>query len=138
VYGSIGHVMHCFKCGHRFSSKEYAIAKCTLCGSTMRTGGQLWTGALYDKAFVKKMLQYEPDRQSKKVLDLALDEASEIPYYFRGDEISEKLRTNPHSIAKIIEKLQAVGFAASKTALNTGAFKTDARIDQILAALKNS
>jgi tRNA (guanine26-N2/guanine27-N2)-dimethyltransferase len=138
VYGSIGYVMHCFQCGHRFSAKEYAIAKCSLCGSTMRTGGQLWTGALYDKGFVKKMLEYEPDRQSKKVLDLAVEEASEIPYYFRGDEISERLRTNPHSIPKIIEKLRAVGFAASKTALNTGAFKTDARIDQILAALKNS
>lgn len=138
VYDSIGYVMHCFQCGHRFSAKEYSVVKCELCGSTMRTGGQLWTGALHDKAFVKKMLQYEPNRHSKKILDLALEEASEIPYYFRGDEISERLRTNPHSIPRIIEKLQAAGFAASKTALNTGAFKTDARIDQILAALRNS
>ncbi len=136
VYENIGYVMHCFQCGHRFSAKEYAIAKCELCGSTMRTGGQLWTGSLYDKGFVQKMLMYQPDRQSKKVLDLAAEEASEIPYYFRGDEISEKLRTNPHSISAIIEKLQSTGFLASKTALNTGAFKTDARIDQILAALK--
>ncbi|HXG07455.1 MAG TPA: tRNA (guanine(10)-N(2))-dimethyltransferase [Nitrososphaera sp.] len=138
VYASIGYVMHCFKCGHRFSAKEYTVAKCDLCGSMMRTGGQLWTGVLYDKGLVKRMLEYEPDKQSKKVLDLALEETSEIPYYFRGDEISGMLKTNPPSMATIVEKLQAVGFIASRSALNSGAFKTNARIDQILAALKNS
>lgn len=136
VYKSIGYTMHCFSCGHRFMAKEYASVKCELCGSAMRTGGQLWTAPFHDREFVKKMLGYDPDRQCKKVLDLAAEEASEIPYYFRADEISAKLRTNPHSVQKIIEKLQSAGFVASKASLNTGAFKTDARIDQILGVLK--
>jgi tRNA (guanine26-N2/guanine27-N2)-dimethyltransferase len=117
-------------------AKEYASVKCELCGSAMRTGGQLWTGPFHDREFVKKMLGYDPDRQCKKVLDAATEEANEIPYYFRADEISAKLRTNPHSVQKIIEKLQSAGFVASKASLNTGAFKTDARIDQILGVLK--
>jgi tRNA (guanine26-N2/guanine27-N2)-dimethyltransferase len=136
VYSTIGYVMHCFNCGHRFRAEEYANAKCELCGSAMRTGGQLWTGQFHDREFVKKMLGYDADRQCKKVLDLAAEEASEIPYYFRADEISAKLRTNPHSVQKIIEKLQSAGFVASKASLNTSAFKTDARIDQILDILK--
>lgn len=136
VYRSIGYVMHCFQCGHRFKAKEYSVAKCELCGSAMKIGGQLWTGSFHDKEFVKKMLGHEADKQCKKVLDAAAEEASEIPYYFRADEISSKLRTNPHSVQKIIEKLQSAGFVASKTALNTGAFKTDARIDRILDVLK--
>lgn len=136
VYRSIGYVMHCFKCGHRFKAEEYGNVKCELCGSAMRTGGQLWTGPFHDREFVKKMLGYEADRQCKKVLDAAAEEASGIPYYFRADEISAKLRTNPHSVQKIIEKLQSAGFVASKASLNTGAFKTDARIDQILDILK--
>jgi tRNA (guanine26-N2/guanine27-N2)-dimethyltransferase len=136
VYKSIGYTLHCFNCGHRFRAKEYAHVKCELCGSAMRTGGQLWTGPFHDREFVKKMLGYDPDRQCKKVLDAATEEANEIPYYFRADEISAKLRTNPHSVQKIIEKLQSAGFVASKASLNTGAFKTDARIDQILGVLK--
>jgi tRNA (guanine26-N2/guanine27-N2)-dimethyltransferase len=136
VYKSIGYIMHCFNCGHRFTAKEYASVKCELCASAMRTGGQLWTAPFHDREFVKKMLGYDPDRQCKKVLDLAAEEAGEIPYYFRADEISAKLRTNPHSVQKIIEKLQSAGFVASKASLNTGAFKTDARIDQILDVLK--
>jgi tRNA (guanine26-N2/guanine27-N2)-dimethyltransferase len=136
VYRSIGYVMHCFQCGHRFKAEEYSVAKCELCGSVMRTGGQLWTGPFHNKEFVKKMLGYDADRQCRKVLDAATEEASDIPYYFRADEISAKLKTNPHSVQKIIEKLHSTGFTASKSALNTSAFKTDARIDQIMDVLR--
>jgi tRNA (guanine26-N2/guanine27-N2)-dimethyltransferase len=132
VYNSIGYLMHCFQCGHRFNTKEYGKGKCELCNTSLAVGGQLWTGSLHDKEFVKKMLEQDPDRQCKKVLEAAVEEASEIPYYFRADEISSKLKSNTHSVQRIIEKLHAAGFVASKTALNTSAFKTDARIDSIL------
>ena len=132
VYNSIGYVMHCFQCGHRFNTKEYGKGKCELCNTGLAVAGQLWTGSLYDKEFVKKMLEQDPDRQCKKVLEAALEEASEIPYYFRADEISSKLKSNTHSVQRIIEKLHAAGFVASKTALNTSAFKTDASINSIL------
>jgi tRNA G26 N,N-dimethylase Trm1 len=84
------------------------------------------------------MIEQNPDRQCKKVLDASLEEISEVPYYFRADEISSKLKTNPHSVQRIVEKLQSAGYAASKTALNTSAFKTDASISQILHVLKNN
>jgi tRNA (guanine26-N2/guanine27-N2)-dimethyltransferase len=137
VYSNIGYIMHCFNCGHRFMLKEYdGKIKCELCATALRVGGQLWTGPFHDKEFVKKMLEQNPDRQCKKVLDASLEEISEVPYYFRADEISSKLKTNPHSVQRIIEKLQSAGFAASKTALNTSAFKTDASINQILDVLR--
>ena len=75
------------------------------------------------------------DGKSKKILDAAADEI-EIPYYFRGDEISSKLRTNPHSIPKIIEKMRAAGYRASVTAFDFGGFKTDARLDRIIDVLR--
>jgi tRNA (guanine26-N2/guanine27-N2)-dimethyltransferase len=102
----------------------------------MSVGGQLWTGALHDRNFVGRMLEQDPDRQSKKLLDAAAEERSDIPYYFRADEISARMKTNPHSVQRIIDKLRAAGFAASRASLNPGAFKTDARLDQILQTLK--
>jgi tRNA (guanine26-N2/guanine27-N2)-dimethyltransferase len=136
VYNNIGYLMHCFQCGHRFNTKEYGKGKCELCNTSLAVGGQLWTGSLYEKEFVKKMLEQDPDRQCKKVLEAAMEEASEIPYYFRTDEISSKLKSNTHSVQRIIEKLHTAGFVASETALNTSAFKTDARIDSILNVLR--
>jgi tRNA (guanine26-N2/guanine27-N2)-dimethyltransferase len=137
VYASIGHVMHCFNCGHRFSTAEYdGDAKCELCQKKLRIGGQLWTGSLLDKEFIARMAKEGADEKSKKVLDAALDEIDGVPYYFKADEISSKLRTNPHSIAKIIEKLRAAGYRASRTPFNPGAFKTDARLDRIIDVLR--
>jgi tRNA (guanine26-N2/guanine27-N2)-dimethyltransferase len=135
VYNSIGYVMHCSHCGHRFNTKECGKGKCELCNTGLGVGGQLWTGSLHDKEFVKKMLEQDPDRQCKKVLETAAEEASEIPYYFRADEISSKLKSNTLSVDRLIEKLRAAGFVASKTALNTSAFKTNARIDSVLDVL---
>jgi tRNA (guanine26-N2/guanine27-N2)-dimethyltransferase len=136
VYDNIGYIMHCFQCGHRFSGKECEKGKCDLCNSNLAIGGQLWTGPLHDREFIEKMLEQGPDRQCKKVLEAAVAEASEIPYYFRTDEISAKLKTNPQSVNTIIEKLRAAGFIGSPASLNTGAFKTDARIDSILDAVR--
>jgi tRNA (guanine26-N2/guanine27-N2)-dimethyltransferase len=137
VYSNIGYITHCFNCGHRASANEYdGSAKCALCQHRMRTGGQLWTGQLHERDFVGKMLAMAAaDPKCKKVLEAALDEI-EIPYYFKGDEISSMLKTNPHSIPAVIEKLRAAGYRASKASLNPGAFKTDARIDRVLAALR--
>jgi tRNA G26 N,N-dimethylase Trm1 len=67
---------------------------------------------------------------------LCAEELDSIPYYFKVDEISSMLKTNPVSIAKMLEVLKGAGFAASRTAFNTGGFKTDARIDQILNVIK--
>lgn len=135
VYNNIGYIMHCFQCGHRFTAKEYRNDKCELCNSDLAIGGQLWTGPLHDKEFVKKMLEQSPDRRCKKLLEAAAEEVSEIPYYFRTDEISAKLKTNTHSVESVIEKLRTTGFVGSKASLNTSAFKTDARIDTLLNVL---
>ena len=136
VYNSIGHVLHCFNCGHRVATNEYGgNAKCELCGSRMRTGGQLWSAPLHDPAFVRAMIMEGADYRCKKVLDAAADEI-DVPYYFKGDEISSKLRTNPQSIPKVIDRLRQAGYMASKACMNPGGFKTDARIDQVLAALR--
>lgn len=135
VYSSIGYIMHCNNCGNRLAAGEYDGAKkCGLCQHKFQIGGQLWTGPLHDRDLVSRMSE-GADRQCKKVLDAAADEI-DVPYYFRADEISSMLKTNPHSVARIIEKLRAAGHRASKASLNPGGFKTDAGVDQILQVLK--
>jgi tRNA (guanine26-N2/guanine27-N2)-dimethyltransferase len=72
----------------------------------------------------------------KKILAICLNEIDDIPHYFRADEISSKLKKSPLPLQNIIEMLSTAGYRASKTSLNTSAFKTDARIDQILSLLR--
>ena len=72
----------------------------------------------------------------QKSLEVAITELDSIPYYFRSDEISSYLRKNPLPINSILEKLISNGFNASRTSLNPGAFKTDARLSEIISVLK--
>lgn len=134
VYDSLGYLRHCFNCGHRTTVSQCENTTCELCKHNTRSAGILWTAPLQDREFVTKMSE-GADAKCKKVLDAAADEI-DVPYYFKGDEISSKMRTNPDSVSKIIEKLQTSGYRASRASFNTGAFKTDARIDQILQTLK--
>jgi tRNA (guanine26-N2/guanine27-N2)-dimethyltransferase len=138
VYNNLSYIMHCFNCGHRIKNEEHnCTSKCEFCGSLMCIGGQLWTGPTQDKELVKKMLyQEELPLKCKKILEASAEEISEIPYYYKTDEISAKLKTNPISVNRIIEKLKSSGFSASRAALNTSAFKTNANIYQIMDVLK--
>ena len=72
----------------------------------------------------------------QKSLEVAIMELDSIPYYFRSDEISSYLRKNPLPLNSILEKLISNGFNASRTSLNPGAFKTDARLSEIISVLK--
>jgi tRNA (guanine26-N2/guanine27-N2)-dimethyltransferase len=99
---------------------------------------------LFDKDFVRKMSyeldkNYELDRSKQSLrrsLVTCLEELDDIPFYFLSDEIASKLKTNPNSLSEIIERLKSIGHRASRTSLDPCGFKTDARIDQIMAVLK--
>jgi tRNA (guanine26-N2/guanine27-N2)-dimethyltransferase len=154
VYDNIGYLRHCFRCGNRNVIMEYDKSEvCELCRNGFSLGGKLWISRLCDKNFIKKMSRYYDDDELKntssnsnntntnndiikKILAICLNEIDDIPHYFRADEISSKLKKSPQPLQNIIEKLSTAGYRASKTSLNTSAFKTDARIDQILSLLR--
>ena len=155
VYDNIGYLRHCFRCGNRNVIMEYDKSEvCELCRNGFSLGGKLWISRLFDKNFIKKMSRYYDDDDElkntssnsnntntnndiiKKILAICLNEIDDIPHYFRADEISSKLKKSPRPLQNIIEKLSTAGYRASKTSLNTSAFKTDARIDQILSLLQ--
>jgi tRNA (guanine26-N2/guanine27-N2)-dimethyltransferase len=147
VYDNIGYLRHCFRCGNRNVIREYDKSEaCELCGGHFNVGGQLWIAQLFDKGFIKKMASCELNSSDisnnknndhiRKMLSTCIDEIDDIPHYFRLDEIASKLKTNPCSLQKVIEKLHRIGYKVSKTSLNPRAFKTNARVDQILEALR--
>ncbi|HEY9387209.1 MAG TPA: tRNA (guanine(10)-N(2))-dimethyltransferase [Nitrososphaeraceae archaeon] len=71
-----------------------------------------------------------------KLLSNSIQELDDIPYYFTSDEIASRLKCSPHSLDEIIENLSNAGFRTSKTSFNPTAFKTHAKINEILSVLK--
>jgi tRNA (guanine26-N2/guanine27-N2)-dimethyltransferase len=83
----------------------------------------------------RKWVERIPCRKESNLQGLfskCIDEHDDIPYYFTSDEIASRLKIGPPSLATIIENLSKAGFRTSHTGLNPTAFKTDARINEIL------
>jgi tRNA (guanine26-N2/guanine27-N2)-dimethyltransferase len=148
VYDNIRYLRHCFKCGNRDVIERYYKSEiCEICGNSFSFAGQMWINKLFDKKFIAKLVSHQPDKdgtqvmkeidhRSYKLFSICMEELDDIPYYFRGDEIASRLRINPYSLQTVIDKLSSSGYRASKTSFNPSAFKTNARIDEILDVLR--
>ncbi len=132
---NMGYILHCKNCGNREILEEnYKV--CKVCNSSAEIAGPLWIGSLQDKDFVNEMLneesKFQVDKACKKTLEKCQSEI-DTPLFFTIDEIAHRKHSAPISLAKTIGKLQKAGFEASVTSLNPSAFKTNARINDILS-----
>ena len=73
------------------------------------------------------------DKSCKKTLERCQNEVGMPPLFYTIDEIAQRKKTAPISLTKTIEKIQKAGFRASATSFNPSAFRTDAKIDDILS-----
>jgi len=134
----MGYILNCKNCGNRHVVKE-VVHVCDVCNNRAELAGPLWTGRLYDRDFVNGMIANEPrfqvDKSCRKILERCIEEVDMPPTYFTIDEIAHMKRSPPVSLAKTISRIQKAGFRATPTSLNPAAFRTDARVDQILNAV---
>lgn len=131
---NIGYILHCKNCGHRKMSLEQ-LNECELCKSKISVAGPLWIGKIFDKEFVKNMLdeilELNVDKICKKTLEKNFDE-SELPgTYYTLDEIASKTKSSPPKLENLIAELKNNNFNASVTAFNPTGFRTNANILEI-------
>lgn len=137
---NIGYILHCKLCGHRSVEKTQSFL-CELCNSKIDIAGPLWIGKLFDKEFVKTMLEeipnYTVSNSCEKTLQKCLSESDMPGTYFTLDEIASKMKVAPMGLEKIIKKLEMAGFLASQTSLNPTGFRTNCKIKQICELFVN-
>ncbi len=129
----IGFILHCKACGNR---DVVRINKqvCNICKSDVELAGPLWIDKLFDKEFVKYMLEEDftyVNNKCNKILKKCFLE-SELPgTYFTTDEISSRLHVSPLKLDVIVDRLQQKKFLASPTSLNENGFRTNACMHDI-------
>jgi len=137
---NLGYILHCISCGNRQVSL-LTKNECELCTSKNKIAGPLWIGPLFEKKFVKSMLenatQLTVEKKCEKILEKCLLEAEMPATYFTLDEIASKMQSAPISMNNAISKLQKNGFNSSPTSLNNTGFRTNAKINQILKVFSN-
>ncbi|HJJ21469.1 MAG: tRNA (guanine-N1)-methyltransferase [Crenarchaeota archaeon] len=132
---NLGYILHCKNCGHRKVSLEQQ-QECELCKSKISIAGPLWIGKIFDKEYVKNMIDevsnFQINKSCEKTLYKCLDEAEMPPSYFTLDEIAKKIKSSPPKLEKIILNLKENGFTSSTTTFNPTGFRTNANINEIM------
>ena len=132
---NLGYILHCKNCGNRKVSLEQQ-QECELCKSKISIAGPLWIGKIFDKEYVKNMIDevsnFQINKSCEKTLYKCLDEAEMSPIYFTLDEIAKKIKSSPPKLEKIILNLKENGFTSSTTTFNPTGFRTNANINEIM------
>jgi tRNA (guanine26-N2/guanine27-N2)-dimethyltransferase len=77
-------------------------------------------------------IQKRKEKHLQKLFASCISEHDDIPFYFTSDEIASKLKIGPPALGSIIESLSQAGFRTSRSGLNQTAFKTEAKINEIV------
>ena len=132
---NLGYIIHCKNCGHRKILLEQQ-QECELCKLKTSIAGPLWIGKIFDKEYVKNMIDeitnLEIKNSCEKTLYKCLDEAEMPAIYFTLDEIAKKVKSSPPKLEKIILNLKENGFTSSVTSFNPTGFRTNANINEII------
>ncbi len=143
----LGFIAHCFSCGHRFAFScsdmlEMRVGNiCELCGRKMRIAGPLYISAIKEKAFCEHVheelgkRELGKKKEAMKIVHNCIHEL-DIPFYYEHHALCKALKVPPPSILSLLDALHSNGFSASRTHFLDTAVKTDARIDEIKAILK--
>jgi tRNA (guanine26-N2/guanine27-N2)-dimethyltransferase len=143
----LGFIAHCFSCGHRFAFScedmlEMCIEnKCNICGRKMRIAGPLYISAIKEKKFCERVheelgkRELGKKKEAMKIVHTCIHEL-DIPFYYEHHALCKALKVPPPSISFLLDALRSNGFSASRTQFSDTAIKTDARVDEIKAILK--
>lgn len=131
----MGFISHCKSCGNREIGKEKKEL-CDICNQKMISAGPLWIGSLFEREFLKDMLEDAPnhavDKKCEKTIGRCILESEMPGCYYTLDELAEMRRKSPASLEKSIATLQKNGYKSSPTSFNPTGFRTDCKIDKIL------
>jgi tRNA (guanine26-N2/guanine27-N2)-dimethyltransferase len=131
----MGHILHCFTCFNRETSKGIASPlkrECPECGSKLSVAGPLWLGKLCEREFCASMEREVAERNLKQekriheLLSLIHDEADGSATYYVTDKICDSLSLRTPPLIQVINKLKNKGYKAVPTHFNRKGFRTDA------------
>ena len=130
---NLGFIFHCKFCGNRGILEDQR--NCDICNSKLDVAGPLWIGKIFQKEFVRKMIQNSDsvtlDTYSIRNIKKCFLEAEGPPTYFTLDEIASRMKKSPLKLEAVISLLQENGYFASPTSLDPTGFRTDAKIKEI-------
>lgn len=131
---STGYVWICKNCGSRGFAKDACMEVCPSCKAEPTYSGPLWTGNIFDREFIEKMLAHAGESE-KNFLETVLAESGKncLPYDLH--EIAKVSGRSAPATRAIIDKLIANGYFAAPSHYSGHHIRTDAQAKKITELL---
>lgn len=136
----LGYVVHCHRCGDRYTSETHP-GMCGSCGGDTRAAGPLWTGPLFDADFVGRMALRDMERNGgvyAAYLEKCRREAAMPAAFYTLDEVASRVGTGPPPLRMMLERLRGEGFSAEATSFAPTGFRTDAPAADVCRILSSA
>ncbi|MCK5476795.1 MAG: hypothetical protein KAI55_02660 [Candidatus Aenigmarchaeota archaeon] len=124
---NIGYMLYCSKCMERkFVELDlFNNLKICSCGEKYNYAGPLWTGALHDTGFCKKLLSYTEDKKMKDFIEIIKEENEIDGICYSIHEFGKTAKMDILKTNEMISRLKKNGFNASRCHLSGLFVKTD-------------
>lgn len=129
--GNVGYLLHCPSCRrNEFVSSASNRIKCR-CGGERILAGPLWTGELHGPGFLEEIRRAGEDGglagdTAAGLLERVQEEVGGPPLYFDHSLTASRAKASPPPLDDFVEKLEGMGYEASRTHFDPEAVKTDA------------
>jgi len=131
---NIGFMNHCFNCLARSAGKM--VEECA-CGKKFSHAGPLWVSETSDSTFLKHMKKNlekgdgEGVERASSFLELLMEENGLPPGFFESSAVAKKTRNPAPPIERLVEKLAASGYHATRTHYSPTGFRTGAPAESV-------
>lgn len=102
--------------------------ECKICKKNMKLCGPFWNKSLYNKNFIKKMVENEIEERILGFLNIMLSEEDFLFFYHLND-LCKKIKCSVPPLKKIVNGLLNSNYKVSLTHCKLNSIKTDAPIE---------
>jgi len=142
---SLGFLEYCPRCLKRSTQfkLESVRTSCTDCGGSMRVGGPIWLGPIWDARTVERMIGHTPELQSSRLSEIQTiltcigEELHRSPFHYRTDAFSRRVGCRPPALKHVLATLKDAGFEATRTHFSPIGFRTNAPPRDIVSILQD-
>jgi len=137
-----GYVLQCCRCLFRKEEQGFipSSASCPFCGEPLLPIGPLYLGDLQDRIILKEMqeqiggLGLGTTKELSQILSVCREELPTSSFY-DYHRIAKTEKVSPPAMGKVLDRIRAYGFAATRTHFSGYGIKTDAPVRIVTEAV---
>jgi len=143
---NVGWILYCQRCGWREVKRRSYPPEGEVCGFCSHEAsliGPAWLGEMQNQDLLSRVIRWSEEKphwiseEARSILRALASEVGLPPLYYDLDAIASRMKLPSASPRAVVEELESRGFRASMSHCEKKAVKTNARLEDVMAVIKD-